>query len=776
MDFKPYHIALRSVTLLLTTLFLLFSNERAVAQSGVVFIDKSTGEALPGVHVSVYQNGEVIKSLISDLSGRIVISDTEKPLLIKASHVSYFPLEKQLKGSSEMRLELEENPIHLDNLVVTGQFEPQTIDESVFSVQKIDRKRIESQAAINLADVLSNNLNITLRPNSQADRTTIEMLGLDGRHVKILVDGVPLVGTEGNGNDADITQINMSAIESVEIVEGPMSVNYGANATAGVINLITKKGTNGKWVADFAIQEETVGSEYGLKEGRHIQTLGLGGSLTDKLYARLDYRHNDFLGHKGSQQGLDYTNNDEKRGYEWQPKEQHFLSTSINYNTKWARLKYSFDWMDQNLRIANRIVHLDEHPQTGIERPFAFDSKYKSKRFKNQIQLNGIIKNSVSFDIVSALSTINRTEGELRYRIISQTDEETIGEEESNYKTALTRGNFTFSPNEDSPQFQAGVEHNYQSILSSSISGGERDQNNLAVFANMEWSPVSKLAIRPGLRTIFNSVWKASLVYSLNLKYSVSKNLETRLSYGKSYRTPNLTELYFYFVDANHDVQGNPDLNPEQGYGYSIDLKYTGKINSAKLTSSLKAFYNDIQDQVTLTVVSEVPLRFKYINVDQYQSMGFTLTNGWTQDQLSVNGGVSMIGRLNRLNSVSTDQKHDEFLFSPEYNFNVIYTLTNPNLAFSAFYKRTGKKEQLAEAGDGQIEKRMIEGFDWLDITLGWKVGGSVGIDMGVKNVFNLTRITSTAESGGAHSSAPSSRGLAYGRSYFVKLSYSLKN
>ncbi|MDZ7846145.1 MAG: TonB-dependent receptor plug domain-containing protein [Owenweeksia sp.] len=63
--------------------------------------------------------------------------------------------------------------------------------------------------------------------------------GLSGAKIKILVDGVPVIGRlDGN---IDISQINLSNIERVEIVEGPMSVQDGTDAVAGTINLITKK-------------------------------------------------------------------------------------------------------------------------------------------------------------------------------------------------------------------------------------------------------------------------------------------------------------------------------------------------------------------------------------------------------------------------------------------------------------------------------------------------------------------------------------------------------
>ena len=50
-----------------------------------------------------------------------------------------------------------------------------------------------------------------------------------------------MTGRQGTSNEININQIDINSIERIEIVEGPMSVVYGADALAGVINIITKK-------------------------------------------------------------------------------------------------------------------------------------------------------------------------------------------------------------------------------------------------------------------------------------------------------------------------------------------------------------------------------------------------------------------------------------------------------------------------------------------------------------------------------------------------------
>lgn len=122
--------------------------------------------------------------------------------------------------------------------MVTGQYGANTADQSVYKVRVIDESRIKAQGAVNLRDVLTNDLNIRLS-NDPVLGSSLTMMGVGGENIKILIDGVPMVGRT-NGN-IDLSQINLNNVERIEVVEGPLSVSYGTNALGGAINLITKK-------------------------------------------------------------------------------------------------------------------------------------------------------------------------------------------------------------------------------------------------------------------------------------------------------------------------------------------------------------------------------------------------------------------------------------------------------------------------------------------------------------------------------------------------------
>ncbi|MEL7342252.1 MAG: TonB-dependent receptor plug domain-containing protein, partial [Bacteroidota bacterium] len=127
----------------------------------------------------------------------------------------------------------------LEDVVITAQYQPQSLENAVQPIRVIGREKMDQMAAVSLGDVLSNELNIRLSQDIILGQS-LSLQGLSGENVKIMIDGVPIIGRQGGS--IDLTQINLLDIERIEVVEGPLSVNYGTNALAGTINLITKGG------------------------------------------------------------------------------------------------------------------------------------------------------------------------------------------------------------------------------------------------------------------------------------------------------------------------------------------------------------------------------------------------------------------------------------------------------------------------------------------------------------------------------------------------------
>ena len=126
----------------------------------------------------------------------------------------------------------------LQELVVTGNYKPIGLDKCVIPTRNIIVEKLASLGVQNVGDVLKFQANFRIQQDPILG-TGISLQGISGENIKILIDGVPVIGRQNGG--IDLTQLNLLNVERIEIVEGPLSVQYGTNALAGTINIITKK-------------------------------------------------------------------------------------------------------------------------------------------------------------------------------------------------------------------------------------------------------------------------------------------------------------------------------------------------------------------------------------------------------------------------------------------------------------------------------------------------------------------------------------------------------
>ena len=150
----------------------------------------------------------------------------------------------------------------IEEVVITGQYSPQSIKKSLYKVEVITSEDIQRRAATNVAEVLNQTLNILIIPEKNSGDSKANILGMGADYTKVLIDNIPVIGDTGLGSNIDLTKINLDNIERIEIVKGSMGVEFGNNAVSGVINIITKKSSRKKWNFRGFVQEETVGKEY----------------------------------------------------------------------------------------------------------------------------------------------------------------------------------------------------------------------------------------------------------------------------------------------------------------------------------------------------------------------------------------------------------------------------------------------------------------------------------------------------------------------------------
>ncbi|MEO1180549.1 MAG: TonB-dependent receptor, partial [Cyanobacteria bacterium J06636_28] len=161
------------------------------------------------------------------------------------STLAQTPAEDDQEAEEESEDELEDTL----RIVVTATRTEESILDVPRSVTVIDREQIQQQRQLtnNLPDILGN-LVPGLGPPTFQNST--RNLSLRGRAALILIDGVPQ--NPNSGFNTELNTIDPDVIERIEIVRGPSAI-YGDGATGGIINIITRAGTDEPIVYDLGV-------------------------------------------------------------------------------------------------------------------------------------------------------------------------------------------------------------------------------------------------------------------------------------------------------------------------------------------------------------------------------------------------------------------------------------------------------------------------------------------------------------------------------------------
>lgn len=650
-------------------------------------------------------------------------------------------------------------PKNLDEVVITGQYKPQSVRNSVYQVKVITGDRLRKQAATKLQDVLNNELNIRFSQDLATGGSNITLLGLKGQNVKILLDGLPIEGRQGTSNEVDINQIDINSVERIELVEGPMSVVYGADALAGVINIITKKNKTDRLNVTAKLQEETVGKEYGWEQGIHNQYVSVSWKK-GHWEAGGSFGHNYFGGWKDTATGRELI---------WHWKDQLIATGFAGYASDHFNIRYRIDGLDE--LITNPGNFVDTIYDAGDV--YAHDQEYLSRRVMQQLQSEYRVNNNLSFQAQAAYTKYRRqvysTELSQRTGRRFMDNPETQSLVDFSLFTFRTTAQYKWS---SLLSLQPGVDINMESGRGERLKSGNNKINDYAFFITAEITPSSRINIRPGLRFIHNSVYDSPpVVPSLNTKFVLSKSMDLRLAYARGFRSPSLRELYFNFIDANHTIIGNPNLKAETSNSFtaSVDWKHS-TAQQAALCITLSGFYNRVNNLIDYAF-SATSDTARLANVANSKngggSVGFTVK----YKQWYATAGASYTGFYNDYSA--SDKSLPQLQWSAEASTTISYGFTKVGLDANLFYKLTGKQPSYVQKGQ-DIVLSELSGYQMADFTLNKHFSKTAlryfTLSAGIRNLFDVTHINSTVSSTGGIHTGDGGRSLAYGRSYFAGL------
>lgn len=133
-----------------------------------------------------------------------------------------------------------EDATDLDEILVTATRTPIALRDSLSPAQVIDRAQIERSQATSLQQLLAGRAGINLtNTGGLGKQTSLFLRGAGSNQLLVLVDGVR-IGSATAGLPA-LQDLPVAQIERIEIVRGPHSSLYGADAIGGVIQIFTRR-------------------------------------------------------------------------------------------------------------------------------------------------------------------------------------------------------------------------------------------------------------------------------------------------------------------------------------------------------------------------------------------------------------------------------------------------------------------------------------------------------------------------------------------------------
>lgn len=430
--------------------------------------------------------------------------------------------------------------IQTPDVVVTATKTQQEVKAVPNAVEVITSEDIEQLGATDIYSALKLATNVDVSQIGAGHRLMVRgknagaLVLLDGRRISNEYSSM----TRGA---FDLDKINLSSVERIEIVRGAASAQYGADAESGVINIITKKSKEQSVIVGANTGTDVMNNYYRFDLGQQ----GKFNGVVNANFAK--YRKREFVGGTGT----------------------NYFGPRTNYDFSGT---YAFD---DNNNLDFYIGYYDE----------------KSKKITDYSSI-GMGKSSTNYDKTNQDYSIayNGKGDNSNYMIRAYYNrydkEEYKGSKNNSYK----QNTFDTLGIEAKNTVQAGDEHlltygvEYKNIgvegpILALGEGNSKDNSAYAGYIQDEWFINDKILFIPAVRYDHNEQFGGKTTPKLGATYFLSDNSRIKANWGKSWRAPNLVELYAGFTT----IYGNPDLKPEEATTWELGFEAEKDNNWLKL-------------------------------------------------------------------------------------------------------------------------------------------------------------------------------------------------
>ena len=659
---------------------------------------------------------------------------------------------------------LQAENIALGEITVTTATKTEKKIEGVSaSVIVIDEEAIEKMGASNLGDIISRTPGLTRQygtfPSaSSKSKSSVSLRGMGATGTLFLIDGERLAGEVKNPYDLD--RIPASQIERIEIVKGPMSTLYGADAVGGVINIITKQ------------PKEGFQGSFGIKTGSNTDGEGKNHDIDLNLRGKKDkFKYSFYV---NGLKSTPYTQNERANvlvptSNGKVPPSQHphpgtdsmkdFYDTDVTYRedakvfnvgakvgyaiTETLNANFSFSYMEEERSgVYNGFFHPSGIIVEGKPLP-VFNVPVNSHDENTRRNISGDLQWTASDDLFLKLKIYNsyyekrNTTTMKHWQDFGFPNEEASSANGMNADVDITSyelsGHYALS---DAHILTFGAEYRDEkrdgTLFDPTPNMSRKEVDYKAIYLQDEWEASDTLNFVLGARydAISNAQNKAT--FKLGAVKNFSELFNLRFNFAQGYRTPNIKEMYINKQTPNGLQQGAEvvgyDLKPE--FTNSFEIGARGKQGGFGYSAAL--FLNKIDDRIE-KVPGTQPNSYTFVNVSKAETKGLELMFDY-----DFGNGLYTAFTWNELRTEDKDTGKD-LEFNPERTFSLKteYSL-NDNFNFGVLATYIGEQSYTKRTPAGKVDAT-ADAFTLVDLTTSYKFGEDKKYEVygGVNNLFD---------------------------------------
>ena len=545
-------------------------------------LDAHTREHLSFVNVQV--EGTALGCL-TDESGHFYLKNLPEGELTIVFSMMGYETEKRtvtLRRDTliEMNVAIAETSFMIDNVVVTANKYETKQREVATIVNVIPPLIIESTTSNSMADVLNFQTGLRVEETcSNCGVPQIRINGLEGQYTQILMDSRPIFSSLASVYGLE--QLPAGMVDRIEVIRGGGSALYGANAIAGVVNIITKEPSRNS----FNISNTSAFTQTGTYD---INTNMNASVVSENQKAGL------FLfGVQRNRQQYDRDND----GYSDIP---HLNSTTVGFRSYFKTSDYS--------KITAEYHHTTEFRRGG----YGIDSLQPHESPLTEQLKHNIDAATAKWDMYTA---------DNKHFVSVYTSFQHIARDSyfgTNYNpnaygkstdiVSVTGAQYRFSypcgiMNAD---LSAGAEYSYNQLRDQILG---YDRNTLqrvhlgGGYVQNEWKNKQWSILVGGRLEQHSLLDKPVFSPRANIRYTPIEPIILRLSYASGYRAPQIYEEDLHVGAVGGEVSLislDENLKPEYSHSISGSIDMYKRFGKWDLNLTLEGFFTQLNDVFTL--------------------------------------------------------------------------------------------------------------------------------------------------------------------------------